>query len=72
MSKDSEDYEEKLRKLLASLSQKDADAFRKLLTSLPGSSLEDVSRQFDATRARIRHIEQRALGKLKGGPGSTK
>ena len=72
MSNDAEDYEEKLRRLLASLSPKDADAFKKLLSSLPGSSLEDISRKFDATRARIRHIEQRALGKLKGGPDRTK
>jgi DNA-directed RNA polymerase sigma subunit (sigma70/sigma32) len=33
----------------------------------PGATMEDVGRQFDITRERIRQIEERALKKLRGG-----
>ena len=63
-----EDYKKKLQALFDSLSPEDASSLRKLLANLPGADLDEVSRQFQETRARIQQIEKRALDKLKRRP----
>jgi DNA-directed RNA polymerase sigma subunit (sigma70/sigma32) len=68
MESDPDDYEEKLQRLLDSLSLKDAESLRKILASLPGASFDELSKRFQEKRAQIQQIEKRALNKLKRRP----